>query len=383
MATTYFHAPVKRQKILLLYPYYWPHYKAGGPVQSLFNMATVFKEECDLYFLSLTRDIDGTISNQAVPKGQWSKGPNQENIYFTNAITPWLILKLAKQVLPDVIFINGMFNITTTVPGLLWAKWLGVKLVISPRGMLQAWALKRNPYVKKLVLAIFKLILNSQETWHATDAQEKSDIIKLFGIKQRVYIAANVPRTVGQLVPLSFPERSGKIKLVFLSLINANKNIHLIIDATNKWEGRFSLDIFGPVIDVDYWKRCQGKIKSHWIFYRGPVAPWEVQQTLQQCHFFVLPTLGENFGHAIYDALASGVPVIISKNTPWKDIDVSHAGIYMDLDNENALDKILAMVSAMDQDTYETYRRASHNYAKQYSESRNYRNEYKFLLGAL
>ncbi len=40
----------------------------------------------------------------------------------------------------------------------------------------------------------------------------------------------------------------------------------------------------------------------------------------------VLPSFGENFGHAIFESFANGTPVIIGNNTPWKEIESQRAG---------------------------------------------------------
>jgi glycosyltransferase involved in cell wall biosynthesis len=58
-----------------------------------------------------------------------------------------------------------------------------------------------------------------------------------------------------------------------------------------------------------------------------------------------LPTFGENFGHSIYEALAHGLPVMISDKTPWQNLEEKVAGWVFDLnekmDFESALEEQL------------------------------------------
>ena len=54
------------------------------------------------------------------------------------------------------------------------------------------------------------------------------------------------------------------------------------------------------------------------VEFKGPIPYTQVFGTLQQYHLFVLPTLGENYGHVIYEALSAGEPVPISDQTPWR-----------------------------------------------------------------
>jgi glycosyltransferase involved in cell wall biosynthesis len=365
----------------LLYPYYWPLYKAGGPVQSIYNLAATFKNQVDFYFISLDKDLDGQPSEHPLELNKWNQGPNFENIYCASSLSPFLIFRLVRQVKPDVLMVNGIFHWHTSFFGLLIGKVMRLNMVISPRGMLQAWALKRGTIKKIVYLRVLKLLLRKNQQWHATDEQEKKDILTVFGLYQQVHIASNVPRSLCQPTSLSFPDRAGKINLIFLSLINPNKNLHLIIDAVNKWQGKFTLDIYGPVIDTSYWQLCQSKINNaSWISYKGAIPPWEVSKIIQHYHFFVLPTLGENFGHAIFDALASGVPVIISRSTPWQKIDSSRAGIYLDSVEVTSMDVALAKISDMPPVLYTDFRTSSYQYAKNYLDSKDYHKEYQFLF---
>ncbi len=371
-----------RKKIFLLYPYYWPLFRAGGPVQSLFNLVANFKDQSDFYLVSLNKDMNGEAPIHQFESDAWSKGPNSENIYFTSAISPTLLFRLISKVKPDLILINGIFHWHTSFFGFLCGRIKGIKTIISPRGMLQEWGLRRGRIKKKLFLAIFKLLINKRSIWHATYDQEKKDILRIFGKDQQVYVASNIPRIIGHSTSISFPDQSGKIKLVFLSLINPNKNLHLIIDAVNQLSNTYTLDIYGPIIDENYWKVCKTKIRNTSVSYKGSIPPWEVPQVIQLYHFFVLPTQGENFGHAIFDALASGVPVVISLNTPWKDIDKTKAGFYIDIDNPNSLKDLLESISLLSADDYNAYRTQSLRYASTYLSSKNYSKEYDFLIGA-
>ena len=372
---------MKRRKVLLLYPYYWPHYKAGGPVQSLYNLAALFKNKVAFYFISLDKDIDGRPSAHPLKLNGWSLGPNDESIFCTSFISPLAIVKLIREVKPDIILINGIFHWHTSFFGLLIGKVLGSRVIISPRGMLQEWALKRGKLKKLLFLKALKLLVSKNEDWHATDEQEEKDIYKIFGLGQRVHIASNIPRPLGELTSVPFPDQFGKIRIVFLSLINPNKNLHLVIDAVNEGEGKFTLDIYGPVIDYDYWQRCRNKIVNElWISYKGPISSYQVPETLQPYHFFVLPTLGENFGHAIFDALSSGVPVIISDRTPWKNLDSFTAGFYLNLEDTNAIQKAFETISSLTSEQYDHYRANSLTYAANFLSNKDYSKEYEFLI---
>jgi glycosyltransferase involved in cell wall biosynthesis len=368
-----------KRKIFLLYPYYYPHYKAGGPVQSLFNLVSFFKEDAQFYLLSNELDIDGSKSSTAFKLSQWNSGPNGESVFYLPKITPAAVYQKIKEVRPDVILVNGLFDWNTTLSGIVAAKQLGIKLIISPRGMLQEWGLKRNALVKKVYLQLLKVLLSKRESWHATDDQEKKDILKHFGPHQSVSIALNIPKPVSEPVSVAFPSATGRVNVVFLSLINPNKNLHLVIQALQNHSSEFSLDIYGPIINTEYWEECKKHISSDSITYKGPLPAWEVTKVLQQYHFFILPTQGENFGHAIFDSISVGTPVIISKFTPWNLVQDSKAGFYIDL-NQQSIEEVLAKVKSLSQEQYSTLRNTTITYGRTYWKGTNYKQDYRFLF---
>lgn len=366
-------------KIFILYPYYWPHFKAGGPTQSLFNLVSLFSHKVSFFVISLDRDIDGALSTKEVQSRRWVSGPNGEQIYFTPRITIPLVLRLLCQIRPSTLYINGIFNFQTTISGLISQALFGFNTIISPRGMLQSWALKKKSGKKRIFLFFVKFLLSKNQVWHATDINESKDIERVFRPAGFIFIAPNVPRKVS-----AFNEQESligvKIRLVFLSLINSNKNLHLVINAVNE-NAQFTLDIFGPIADEKYWDFCRKSIKNQRIVYRGAIPAWAVPETLKEYHFFVLPTLGENFGHAIFDALASSLPVITTTNTPWQDIEKNKCGFYIDLAKSNSLEKVLKTIISISNEEYQSFRQNSFNYATTYWQQNDYYSHYKFLIG--
>lgn len=372
-----------KMKVLVLYPHYWPHYKAGGPVQSIYNLSGYFLDSASFFMVSKDRDIDGTLPQEKLFTDQWTTGPQQEQIYYTRIITLWLLFRVIRWVRPDVIMINGLFNLNTSLNGIILARLFGIKLVVSPRGMLQSWGLKRNQFIKNIYLKIVRFLLPTNVVWHATDVPEREDIFRVFGNSQNVSIASNIPRPADFTAKVKWRRQNEPIRLVFLSLINPNKNLHLVIDAVTSLEASFLLEIYGPIIDTQYWNRCKAMIVSDTnILYKGAIPPWEVQEILGNAHFFVLPTQGENFGHAIFDSLSCGTPVITTRNTPWQGLDEGHAGFYIDPINVEALKTVLLKVASMSSSEYESYRAGSSLYAKRYRDSKDYKFEYRFLFSS-
>ena len=116
------------------------------------------------------------------------------------------------------------------------------------------------------------------------------------------------------------------------------------------------------------------------IVYKGPAPSWKVPGILSQSHFLILPTEGENFGHAIFDSLSCRTPVIITRNTPWNDLDTSSAGFYVEPISVEALKVVLLNIASMTSLEFESYRAGSGSYAKQYWEGKDYKTEYSFLF---
>jgi glycosyltransferase involved in cell wall biosynthesis len=62
------------------------------------------------------------------------------------------------------------------------------------------------------------------------------------------------------------------------------------------------------------------------VRYEGEIEHERVRQVFAEHDLFLFPTLGENYGHVIFEALASGCPVLISDQTPWRNLESEGVG---------------------------------------------------------
>ena len=95
----------------------------------------------------------------------------------------------------------------------------------------------------------------------------------------------------------------------------------------------------------------------------------EVRKTLADYDLMLFPTLGENFGHVIFEALAAGVPVLVSDQTPWQDLDARGSGWVRPLETPQAFVDVLESAAARDSAARRAAAVSAHAHALEVSRS--------------
>lgn len=295
--------------------YFTPAKKAGGPITSISNVVAALDQEFSI--VSRGQDLNERENLEGIEVDTWT---DSKRNYFVGMGFSSLrsYLKLLRSHSKEVFYINGIFDWKMNLLPMV----IGKKLIISPRGMLQQGALKNGAVKKGFYLAICRYQLKTKNViWHATDEVEATDIQTIFGESQKVQIISNIPNYFKQKI-IKSPKSGEEIKLVYYSLISQKKQLHIVLKSIEKSSIPISLAIYGPVKDETYWKEClqiisqSEKLKVH-VQYKGPLSMNDLPDVLPTYDYFILPTLGENFGHAIFEALNCYLPVIISSKTPW------------------------------------------------------------------
>ncbi len=170
-------------------------------------------------------------------------------------------------------------------------------------------------------------------------------------------------------------KKSGAAKFIFVARISKIKNPIYLLDRIAEIAGDIELSLYGPLEDRELWQACADKIAtfngSKRVTYKGELAHEAVAAAMLDHHAFVLPTLGENFGHAIFEALQSGTPVIISDKTPWKNLEKERAGFDLSLEDPASWAKALQQVVNMDESQFLEFSRGALSFAAKSSPREN------------
>ena len=131
-----------------------------------------------------------------------------------------------------------------------------------------------------------------------------------------------------------------------------------------------AFEIFGPAEDALYWRRCQELIASLpeniRAVWRGETSNEAIAAALTKTDLFFLPTAGENFGHAIFEALSLGTPALISDQTPWRGLEASGAGWDLPLADMDRWVEVIETFARVPDGERATQRLAAANFARRW-----------------
>ena len=147
------------------------------------------------------------------------------------------------------------------------------------------------------------------------------------------------------------------------------KNVATVIRAMPLVKGEARLSIAGPIEDARYWAECLELIDNigdpEMIKYVGAIPADGAISFLSRFDLFVFPTLGENFGHVVFESLAAGTPVIVGNDTPWHQIEIAGAGWICDPASPEAVAELIERFLALDEDARMRMRTAARDLARQ------------------
>lgn len=340
---------LNKPKVLIITDWYFPGYKAGGPIQSIHRLANQLKDDLDLMIITRDRDLQSEVKYSGIKLDAWFAQNGYQVLYCSKEQELDFIRKELERNSFDKIYLNSFFSLRYSLYPLFLAYRMGVlkKIVLAPRGMLGEGALKIKALRKRALISVFKLFrIHKKIVFHSTDKSETSSIKNVFHGRINVAEIGNFPVKVSDQ---KHAPKTGEAKFVFASRISPKKNLHFllrILFGTN-----FDLSVYGAIDDNQYEVQCR-KYLTDYVSLNDAITPEDLMKVFHEKHFFILPTLNENFGHAIIEALACGCPVIISDQTPWNDLESFGAGWVISLVDEDRWRSVINMANVMDKADY-------------------------------
>ena len=365
-----------------------PGYKAGGPIRSAVNFVRHMQHDYNLYVFTGDRDLDALSPYENVQLNEWVTYDERVKVFYCprHLLGMGIIKKVIEDLNPSSIYLNGMFSRYFTIYPCIVSLKTGRKIdvVLVPHGMLRVSALQYKSLKKRVYLNLFKLLgFSKRITFQATDSTEYEDILKTFGKSTSVYLASNwpgyIPAYSGSIAKLP-----GELKIVFIGRLHRIKNLDYLIECLIHVKGNIELTVIGSEEDKTYVNHCRAIAVSCpenvQVNFAGEVDNGKIPGIIARHHLFSLPTQGENYGYAIFEALAGGKPVLISDQTPWQDLQMAYAGWDLPLNEPQQFKNALQLAVDFGQSEYDKWSFGAWQYVSKAINTSELREAYQKLF---
>ncbi|MFZ1056318.1 MAG: glycosyltransferase [Opitutaceae bacterium] len=301
----------------------------GGPSKSVLGLATALAARGDEVEL-LTTD----------PSPGWRRTQDQVDIHAFHRGWPEKfcaapeLRRHLRTVSADVVHHHSIW-LRTLHYAHQAARLTGAKLVVSPRGMMDPWAWGHHRMKKAFARAVIHPgALEAVDGWHVT-SDDEFDAVRRLGFQQPICVAPNGVSAVSAEASaeaeahwhqlLRLPGK--KPVALFYSRFHRKKRLIELIDAwLENGPSDWLLLVVGipedytPKMIEDYVLRAgqSGRVRAY--DGTGHPPPYSIAS------LFLLPSHGENFGLSIAEALAQGVPALVTDTTPWSGLNLTGSG---------------------------------------------------------
>jgi glycosyltransferase involved in cell wall biosynthesis len=272
----------------------------------------------------------------------------------------------------DVVHIHAVFN-HASIAAANECRSANVPYVVRPLGTLDPWSMKQKPVRKRLFwLMSGKKMLEHSAAVHYTAQGEKKATESFLGMNH------------GRVIPLGvetnnsaqrngivdwFPALHDRRYVLVLSRLDPKKGLDVLIEAFVSLVRRPQFGAWRLVIAGDGPRDYVAALKekaanSHRIIFAGWVEGEQKEALLWHASLLALPSRHENFGFCVLEAMARGVPVLLSPQVNVaSEIEAAEAGWIVDRDELTG-----GLAAALEDETERARRgQAAYVFAQRYS----------------
>jgi glycosyltransferase involved in cell wall biosynthesis len=245
--------------------------------------------------------------------------PALKEFIFSAPLTHWLWRHLHHY---DVLDHHYLFSYAPTCAGAI-ARFKNIPYTVRTMGQLTPWALAQSSSKKQIYTAVVERHnLNCASAIHCTTTAEAEDV-RNFGIQTpTITLPLGVQNPVFQAdAKAQLHQRyavSAEVPIVlFLSRLHYKKRPDLLLKALSQLQKTHQFHVIlagsGEISYLDQLQDLAGSLGiADRVSFPGLVTGVAKDLLLQGSDLFVLPSFSENFGIAVAEALAAGLPVVIT-----------------------------------------------------------------------
>ncbi|MEQ8384381.1 MAG: glycosyltransferase [Coleofasciculus sp. A1-SPW-01] len=336
----------------------------GGPTQIILEMVHSLGE-CGITVEIVTTNDNGSnllnvplhqrIEYEKVPVWFFPRfSPPIKDFIFSADLTKWLWQHLADY---DIVHTHYLFSYAPTCAAVI-ATYQRIPYIATPYGMLTEWAINNQRLKKQIYSIIERYNLNRAVAIHCSTAEESKNVEEFNVNTQNIVIPygihlPNYQSNAKQCIHKIYNVYSKKKIILYLSRIHYKKRPDLLIKALRKLNEQdydFHLILAGSG-EPDYVNHLKKLVASVGLTkhtsFAGFVTGEDKNLLLQGSDIFVLPSFSENFGVAVAEAMAAGLPVIVTPGVQISpEIAEAKAGLVVEGDVETLADAIATLLNS-------------------------------------
>lgn len=372
-------------RIMVVMGGFLPAKRYGGPVVSIENMVNFLTKQ-EFYIVARDHDWKSDEKLSGINEGWNTFGNNTRVIYLSdNEHNVKRYVALIQGIKPDLIYINGYYLSQMFIPAIRATQKCKKMYLMAPRGNLNKGAMDIKS-AKKYTYTIFMrcLINKKYATFQSTSKEETEQTHKLLGIElNRIVEVENIPSLPKNTLNHR-KKTNGFLRCCFFSRICEKKNLIAAIRILQKVTANIEFNIYGNLEDKYYWAQCEKEISdlptNVSANYCGEYTHSDVFNLMSQNDVFLFPTFSENYGHVIIEALLSGLPVIISDQTPWNKVNKAHVGFALPLNETTSFVRAIEEYAAMGESDFSKLRDSVVLYAKDVLQLDKLKEKYEMMF---
>ncbi len=349
-------------KILHVIPSISP--SLGGPTQVVLNLVKALRDSgVDAEIVTTNHNGSTPLDVPLYKKVEYEQipiwflpyfSPPMKEFIFSTALTQWLWQNIRNY---DIIDNHYLFSYAPTCAAAL-ARWHNIPYTVRIQGQLTPWALTQGKLKKQLYSKLIERHnLNNAAAIHCTSTMEAEDV-RRFGITTPNVILPlgveqfrEIPQAKSKLHSL-YGIREQTPVVLFLSRLRHNKRPDLLIRSLSRiaaFKTDFHLILAGDGEPeyINYLEKLVTSLNLNRVSFAGFVTGDIKHILLQGADLFVLPSLSENFGIAVAEAMAAGLPVIVTKAVQIaSEIIANKAGIAVTGDIDSLVESISQLLAS-------------------------------------
>ena len=313
----------------------------GGPIEGVKQLGTILIGKGHRVEVASIDPPEAPFLKD-FPLPVYPLGPAMLHYHFSSRFVPWLRSNRSQY---DAVIVNGIWQYHS------FGTWRALRnsetpYVVFTHGMLDPWFKKQYPlkHMKKWMYwpwAEYRVLRDAQAVLFTCE-EERALARSSFWMYRCNEVVINYgtarPKGDAQLdldeFFFRYPGLRGKKLALFMGRIHPKKGCDLVIEAFAKVLGshpEWYLVIAGP--DQVGWQKGLNDRAEHLglasrVTWAGMVSGAMKWGALRAAEVFLFPSHQENFGIVVAEALAAGVPTLISnKVNIWREIETDGAGM--------------------------------------------------------